>query len=191
MAASDTMGTMASYAATGNAIAPGIGALVGGIVGGISSIFSSSSQASEAKKMLKKIQSQQKMIGKSIAKAGEGYQAASLIAEDQFERGKQELEKQLQNTTQSTMSSFDIASAGGGFEQSGQLDEMMTTQTEDIGYAEDTGMSSLQDQLYQSLAQASAQMSGTRQEGLGAITELESERKKYEQMDTWQENMWG
>ena len=141
--------------------------------------------------MLKKIQTQQKTIGRSIAKSGEGYKAASLIAEDQFERGKQELEKQLQNTTQSTMSSFDIASAGSGLEESGQLNEMFTTQTEDIDYAEGTGMLSLQDQLYQSLAQAGMQMEGTRQEGLGAITELESERKQHEQMDTRMENLFG
>ena len=200
MPAENTMGSMSSYASSGagigNMILPGgggalAGAVVGGIVGLTSSLFGAKSQANEAGKILKKIQQQQKTIGRSISKAGEGYRAASLIAEDQFERGKQELEKQLQNTTQSTMSSFDIASAGGGFEQSGQLEEMMTTQTEGIGYAEDTGMSSLQDQLYQSLAQASTQMQGTQQEGLSSILELESERKQYEQMDTWQENMFG
>ena len=191
MAAENTLGNMATYASAGNTIAPGIGAVIGGLVGLGASFMSSKSQANEADKMLKKIQQQQKTIGKSIAKAGEGYQAASLIAEDQFERGKQELEKQLQNTTQATMSSFDIASAGGGFEKLGQVEEMMTTKTEDIGYTEETGMMSLQDQLYQSLSQASMQMAGTRQEGLGAITELEAERKQYEGMDTWQENIWG
>ena len=191
MAAENTMGSMAGYASAGFTMGGPIGAVVGGVIGGISSIFSSSSQADEAKKMLKKIQQQQKTIGKSIAKAGEGYQAASLIAEDQFERGKQELEKQLQNTTQSTMSSFDIASAGGGFEGSGQLNEMFSTQTENIGYAEETGMYSLQDTLYQSLASASTQMEGTRQEGLGAITELEAERRQYEGMDTTMENLFG
>tara|TARA_Y100000310_G_scaffold327728_1_gene394548 strand:- start:154 stop:729 length:576 start_codon:yes stop_codon:yes gene_type:complete len=191
MAAENTLGNMASYAAAGNTIAPGIGAVIGGLVGLGASFMSSKSQANEANKMLKKIQHQQKTIGRSISKAGEGYQAASLIAEDQFERGKQELEKQLQNTTQSTMSSFDIASASGGFEKSGQVEEMMTTQTEEIAFAEESGTMSLQDQLYQSLAQASTQMKGTQQEGLSAITELESERKQYEGMDTWQENLFG
>ena len=191
MAAENTLGNMATYASAGNTIAPGIGAIIGGLVGLGASFMSSKSQANEAGRILKKIQQQQKTIGKSIAKAGEGYQAASLIAEDQFERGKQELEKQLQNTTQSTMSSFDIASAGAGFEKSGQVEEMMTTKTVDIGYTEETGMMSLQDQLYQSLSQASLQMAGTRQEGLSAITELEAERKQYEGMDTWQENIWG
>jgi len=191
MAAQDTMGTMASYAATGNSIAPGIGAVVGGIVGGISAIFSSTSQASEAKRLLKKIQSQQKVIGRSISKSGEGYQAATAIADSQYERGKQELEKQLETTTQATMSSFDVASASSGFDKSGQLDEMFSTQTENIQFAAEKGKTSLQDQLYQSLAQASTQMGGTRSEGLNAITELESERKQYEGMDTWQENLFG
>jgi hypothetical protein len=191
MAAQDTMGTMASYAATGNSIAPGIGAVVGGIVGGISAIFSSTSQASEAKRLLKKIQSQQKVIGRSISKSGEGYQAATAIADSQYERGKQELEKQLETTTQATMSSFDVASASSGFDKSGQLDEMFSTQTENIQFAEEKGLTSLQDKLYQSLAQASTQMAGTRSEGLNAITELEAEREQYSQMDTWQENFFG
>jgi len=191
MAVSDTLSTTASFASTGFNIGGPVGAVVGGVIGGISSFFSAGSQAEEAKRLLKKIQAQQRVIGKSISKSGEGYQAASAIAENQYEQGKQELEKQLESTTQATMSSFDVASASSGFDKSGQLDEMFSTQTENIQFAEEKGLTSLQDKLYQSLAQASTQMAGTRSEGLNAITELEAEREQYSQMDTWQENFFG